>query len=66
MELRKEGGMERTGTHQPVHLGVWYDFRNPVPWRIGWQQLYNETLDQARWAEELGFNGDLAVGASFH
>ena len=48
--------MERTGTHQPMDLGVWYDFRNPVPWRIGWQQLYNETLDQARWAEELGFN----------
>jgi alkanesulfonate monooxygenase SsuD/methylene tetrahydromethanopterin reductase-like flavin-dependent oxidoreductase (luciferase family) len=48
--------MERTGTNQPLHLGVWYDFRNPVPWRIGWQQLYNETLDQARWAEELGFN----------
>ncbi len=48
--------MDRTGTHQPMNLGVWYDFRNPVPWRIGWQQLYNETLDQARWAEELGFN----------
>ena len=39
-----------------MNLGVWYDFRNPAPWRIGWQQLYNETLDQARWAEELGFN----------
>jgi len=39
-----------------MHLGVWYDFRNPAAWRIPWQQLYNETLDQARWAEELGFN----------
>lgn len=48
--------MERTGTGQPMHLGVWYDFRNPAPWRISWQQLYNESLDQAQWAEELGFN----------
>ena len=40
----------------PMHLGVWYDFRNPAAWRIPWQQLYNETLDQASWAEELGFN----------
>lgn len=48
--------MEWTGTRRPRHLGVWYDFRNPAPWRISWQQLYNETLDQAQWAEELGFN----------
>jgi alkanesulfonate monooxygenase SsuD/methylene tetrahydromethanopterin reductase-like flavin-dependent oxidoreductase (luciferase family) len=49
--------MEPAGTdHFPHHLGVWYDFRNPLAWRIPWQQLYNETLDQASWAEELGFN----------
>ena len=42
-----EDGMERTGTGQAMHLGVWYDFRNPAAWRISWQQLYNETLDQA-------------------
>jgi alkanesulfonate monooxygenase SsuD/methylene tetrahydromethanopterin reductase-like flavin-dependent oxidoreductase (luciferase family) len=48
--------MKRTGTNHPPYLGVWYDFRNPVTWRISWQQLYNEILDQARWAEELGFN----------
>jgi alkanesulfonate monooxygenase SsuD/methylene tetrahydromethanopterin reductase-like flavin-dependent oxidoreductase (luciferase family) len=49
--------MEPTGTgHRPAHLGVWYDFRNPAAWRIPWQRLYNETLDQARWAEELGFH----------
>ena len=41
---------------QPMNLGVWYDFRNPVAWRIGWQQLYSETLEQASWAEELGFH----------
>ena len=45
-----------TRAKAPMHLGVWYDFRNPAAWRIPWQQLYNETLDQARWAEELGFN----------
>jgi alkanesulfonate monooxygenase SsuD/methylene tetrahydromethanopterin reductase-like flavin-dependent oxidoreductase (luciferase family)/kynurenine formamidase len=39
-----------------MKLGVWYDFRNPRAWRIPWQQLYNETLDQASWAEELGFH----------
>jgi alkanesulfonate monooxygenase SsuD/methylene tetrahydromethanopterin reductase-like flavin-dependent oxidoreductase (luciferase family)/kynurenine formamidase len=39
-----------------MHLGVWYDFRNPLAWRIPWQQLYHETLDQASWAEELGFH----------
>ena len=48
--------MELTMARHPAHLGVWYDFRNPFPWRISWQQLYNETLDQAQWAEELGFN----------
>jgi alkanesulfonate monooxygenase SsuD/methylene tetrahydromethanopterin reductase-like flavin-dependent oxidoreductase (luciferase family) len=49
--------MDRTGTSsRPTNLGVWYDFRNPLPWRIPWQQLYNETLDQVSWAEELGFN----------
>ncbi|MGH3256478.1 MAG: LLM class flavin-dependent oxidoreductase [Streptosporangiaceae bacterium] len=39
-----------------MKLGVWYDFRNPLAWRIPWQQLYHETLDQASWAEELGFH----------
>ncbi len=49
--------MDLTGTpNRPTNLGVWYDFRNPLPWRIPWQQLYNETFDQASWAEELGFN----------
>lgn len=41
---------------QPMKLGVWYDFRNPAAWRIDWQQLYNESLEQASWAEELGFS----------
>ena len=36
-----------------TRLGVWYDFRNPARWRLPWQQLYRETLDQAVYAEQL-------------
>ncbi|MBV9095013.1 MAG: LLM class flavin-dependent oxidoreductase [Streptosporangiaceae bacterium] len=36
-------------------LGIWYDFRNPRRWRVPWPQLYRETLDQAAYAEDLGF-----------
>ena len=39
-----------------TRLGVWYDFRNPARWRVPWPQLYSETLDQAAYAEELGFS----------
>jgi probable F420-dependent oxidoreductase len=39
-----------------TRLGVWFDFRNPLRWWLPWQQLYRETLDQAAYAEELGFD----------
>ncbi len=39
-----------------VSFGLWYDFRNPDPWRVPFEQRYRETLDQIVWAEELGFN----------
>jgi probable F420-dependent oxidoreductase len=39
-----------------TRLGVWYDFRNPARWRVPWPQLYRETLDQAAYAEQLGFS----------
>ena len=39
-----------------TRLGVWYDFRNPARWRRPWAELYRETLDQAAYAEELGFS----------
>jgi probable F420-dependent oxidoreductase len=39
-----------------TRLGVWYDFRNPARWRVPWPQLYQETLDQASYAEQLGFS----------
>jgi len=40
-----------------MRLSVWYDFRNPRQWRVPWAQLYSETMDQAAYAEELGFDG---------
>jgi probable F420-dependent oxidoreductase len=39
-----------------MKLGVWYDFRNPGPWQLPWERLYRELLDQAAYAEELGFD----------
>jgi probable F420-dependent oxidoreductase len=39
-----------------VKFGAWYDFRNPPQWRRSYDQLYRETLEQAAWAEALGFD----------
>jgi len=39
-----------------TRLGVWYDFRNPPRWRLPWQQVYRETLQQAIHAEDLGYD----------
>jgi len=36
-------------------FGLWYDLRNPPQWRQPTGQLYRDTLDQAVWAEQLGF-----------
>lgn len=36
-------------------FGLWYDFRNPARWRQAPSRLYRETIDQAVWAEGLGF-----------
>ena len=36
-------------------FGLWYDFRNPARWRQAPGRLYRETIDQAVWAEGLGF-----------
>lgn len=36
-------------------FGLWYDFRNPARWRQPLERLYRETIDQAVWAEQLGF-----------
>ena len=36
-------------------FGLWYDFRNPAQWRVPAGELYRQTIDQAVWAERLGF-----------
>jgi probable F420-dependent oxidoreductase len=38
-----------------VRFGVWYDFRNPPAWHRPPAELYAEVLEQAAWAETLGF-----------
>jgi alkanesulfonate monooxygenase SsuD/methylene tetrahydromethanopterin reductase-like flavin-dependent oxidoreductase (luciferase family) len=38
-------------------FGYLYDFRNPPPWRRGWEDLYAETLDFIGWSESVGFEG---------
>ena len=38
-----------------VNFGLWYDFRNPGQ-RVGFEQLYAESLEQITWAESIGFN----------
>lgn len=37
------------------NFGLWYDLRNPQQWRQPAGPLYRDTLDQAVWAESLGF-----------
>ena len=39
-----------------VNFGLWYDFRNPVRWRVPFERLYQQTLEQISWAESIGFD----------
>lgn len=39
-----------------VNFGLWYDFRNPEPRRLGNEAFYARTLEQIAWAESLGFD----------
>ena len=39
-----------------VNFGLWYDFRNPDPWRIPFETLYEQCLEQIVEAERLGFD----------
>jgi len=43
-----------TGSTAPT-FGLWYDLRNPPQWPQPLGSLYRETVDQAVWAESLGF-----------
>jgi len=40
----------------PVHYGLWYDFRNPDPWRQDPENFYAERLNQIAAAEAAGFD----------
>ena len=46
------------GTNGKPHLnfGLLYDFRNPAQWRRPFTQIYSETFEQIRWADEAGFD----------
>lgn len=39
-----------------INFGLWYDFRNPEPWRTPFTELYAASLDQIVGAEALGFD----------
>jgi len=39
-----------------VNFGLWYDLRNPPRWRVPFERLYQQTLEQIGWAESLGFD----------
>jgi alkanesulfonate monooxygenase SsuD/methylene tetrahydromethanopterin reductase-like flavin-dependent oxidoreductase (luciferase family) len=39
-----------------VTYGLWYDFRNPEPWREPFDSFYERRLDQITQAEGLGFD----------
>ncbi len=39
-----------------VNFGLWYDFRNPPPSTLSFEDLYRENLRQIAWAEDLGFD----------
>jgi len=39
-----------------IDYGLWYDFRNPGPWRQPNEQFYRERLQQISAAEKLGFS----------
>lgn len=39
-----------------VNFGLWYDFRNPAPRRLEFEDFYRASLEQIVWAEEIGFD----------
>ena len=39
-----------------VNFGLWYDFRNPAPRRLQFEDFYRASLEQIAWAEQLGFD----------
>ena len=41
---------------RPLNFGLWYDFRNPPPSTLTFEDMYRQILDQISWAEGLGFD----------
>ncbi|MBI2766640.1 MAG: LLM class flavin-dependent oxidoreductase [Chloroflexi bacterium] len=39
-----------------ISFGLWYDFRNPEPWRRPVDELYARTFEHIAYAERLGFD----------
>lgn len=39
-----------------LRFGLWYAFRNPLPWRRSYQDIYAEILEQITWAEGIGYD----------
>ncbi len=39
-----------------INFGLWYDFRNPVAWRVPFGEMYAAYLDQIAKAEGQGFD----------
>ncbi len=39
-----------------LKFGLWYSFRNPAAWRVGYADLYAAHLRQIRWAERIGYD----------
>ncbi|MEM7097711.1 MAG: LLM class flavin-dependent oxidoreductase [Pseudomonadota bacterium] len=39
-----------------MNFGLWYDFRNPLPWQEPFDAFYTGTLAQIREAEDMGFD----------
>ena len=39
-----------------VNFGLWYDFRNPAPRRLQFEDFYSASLEQIVWGEQLGFD----------
>jgi hypothetical protein len=45
-----------TQTNPNLSFGLWYAFRNPLPWRRSYQDIYTEILEQIVWAEGIGYD----------
>ena len=37
-----------------MDVGIYFDLRDPVPWRVGWSTIYGRSIEAAEEAERLG------------